>query len=61
MSHTGEEALHSSMSTQTNIIERIYPYRRPQEYSVLSNIRLLAAVFSRDIKIKGRDGNENVA
>ena len=49
------------MSTQTNIIERIYPYRRPQEYSVLSNIRLLAAVFSRDLKIKGREGNENVA
>ena len=47
------------MSTQTNIIER--PYIRPQEYSVLSNIRLLAAVFSRDLKIQRRDGNENVA
>ena len=48
------------MSTQTNIIERIYPYRRPQEYSVLSNIRLLAAVFSSELKIQQRNGNENV-
>ena len=61
MSHTGEEALHSSMSTQTTLLSDIYPYIRPQEYSVLSNIRLLEAVFSRDLKIQGSDGNENVA
>ena len=48
------------MSTQTNIIERHWPLHKTPRV-LIPNIRLLAAVFSRDLKIQGRDGNENVA